>query len=185
MMKPVVLPGFDDERTKIPFTIPVKGRKPATVHIPRFDYIPEDVFDALMADLEKLDVEQQVIAVANDLTEVDAGNEVTWEPILDDAKRQLAELGVKIVRTMIKGQSQDLVSAPDDAVKEALKPFAAEKPMPLRKRSRSICLAMLKHVVSEQELEWFEALPTGALDELLTTWRNQSTVSLGESAASS
>jgi hypothetical protein len=72
-----------------------------------------------------------------------------------------------------------------EKAKEALKPFAAEKPMPLRKRSRSICLAMLKHVVSEQELEWFEALPTGALDELLTTWRNQSTVSLGESAASS
>ncbi|MBU3748788.1 MAG: hypothetical protein FGM36_16175, partial [Burkholderiaceae bacterium] len=63
MMKPVVLPGFDDERTQIPFTIPVKGRKPVTVKIPRFDYIPEDVFDALMADLEALDVEQQVIGV--------------------------------------------------------------------------------------------------------------------------
>jgi len=185
MMKPVLLPGFDDERTKIPFQIPVKGRKPVTVHIPRFDYIDEDTFDALMADLEKLDVEQQIIAVANDLTEVEPGNEVTWEPLLDDAKKQLSDLGVKIIRTMIKGQSQDLVSAPDEAVVEALKPFAAEKPMPLRKRSRSICLAMLKHVVTPEQLEWFEALPTGALDELLTTWRNQSTISLGESAASS
>lgn len=185
MMKPVVLPGFDDERTKIPFTIPVKGRKPATVHIPRFDYIPEDTFDALMADLEALDVEQQVIAVANDLVEVESGTEVTWEPLLDDAKQQLTDLGVKIVRTMVKGQSQDLVSAPDSKVVDALRPLAAEKPLPLRKRSRSICLAMLKHVVSEQELEWFEALPSGALDELLTTWRTQSTVSLGESEASS
>ena len=63
-------------------------------------------------------------------------------------------------------------------------PFAELKPLPLRKRSRSIALAMLKHVVSEQEYEWFAALPTGALDELLTTWRAQSTVSLGESEAS-
>ncbi len=184
-MKPVVLSGFDDERTKIPFTIPIKGRKPATVHIPRFDYIDEDTFDAIMKDLERLDVEQQVIAVANDLTEVEPGTEVTWELLLDDAKKQLTDLGVKVVRTMSKGQSQELVSAPDATVVEALAPFAEQKPMPLRKRSRSIALAMLKHVVSDQELSWFEALPTGALDELLTMWRQQSTVSLGESEASS
>ena len=184
-MKPIVLPGFDDERTKIPFTIPVKGRKPVTVMVPRFDYIDEDTFDALMKDLERLDVEQQVIAVANDLSEVEPGTEVNWEPLLDDAKKQLTGLGVRVVRTMKQGQSQDIVSAPDESVVAALAPLAEQKPLPLRKRSRSICLAMLKHVVSEQELGWFEALPTGALDELLTTWRAQSTVSLGESEASS
>lgn len=184
-MKPVVLPGFDDERTLIPFTIPIKGRKPATVKIPRFDYIPEDTFDALMADLERLDVEQQIIAVANDLAEVEPGTEITWEPLLDDAKKQLVDLGVTVVRTMKQGQSQDLVSAPDDAVKAALAPWAEEKPLPLRKRTRSICLSMLSHVVSEQELEWFQALPSGALDELLNTWRSQSTMSLGEFVASS
>ena len=183
-MKPVVLSGYDDERTKIPFTVPVKGRKPATILIPRFDYIDEDTFDAIMADLEKLDVEQQVIAVANDLSKLEPGEEVTWEPLLDDAKRQLVDAGVKVTRSMSKGQSQDVVSA-DKAALDALEPFASQQPLPLRKRSRSIALAMLKHVVTEQEYEWFEALPTGALDELLTTWRNQSTVSLGESAASS
>ena len=184
-MKPIVLAGFDDDKVKIPFTIPVKGRKPATVHIPRFDYIDEDTFDAIMSDLERLDVEQQVIAVANDLTAADIGVEVPWEPLLDDAKKQLTGLGVVVRRTMKQGSSQDVVSAPDQAVKDAVAPLAVEKPLPLRKRSRSICLAMLKHVVSEQELEWFEALPAGALDELLTAWRTQSTVSLGESAASS
>lgn len=184
-MKPIVLAGFDDDKVKIPFTIPVKGRKPATVHIPRFDYIDEDTFDAIMADLERLDVEQQVIAVANDLVSAEVGVEVAWEPLLDDAKKQLAELGVAVRRNMKQGTSQDMVSAPDQSVKDALSPLAVEKPLPLRKRSRSICLAMLKHVVSDQELEWFEALPSGALDELLTAWRTQSTVSLGESAASS
>lgn len=184
-MKPVVLSGFDDERTKIPFTIPVKGRKPVTVLIPRFDYIDEETFDAIMSDLERLDVEQQVIAVANDLRDVDPGTEVTWETLLDDAKRQLTDLGVVVRRTMKQGQSQDVVSAPDDQVREALAPLAVSKPLPLRKRSRSIALAMLKHVVSEEQYGWFDALPSGALDELLTAWRTQSTVSLGESEASS
>lgn len=181
-MKAVVLAGYDDEKTKIPFTIPVKGRKPATILIPRFDYIDEDTFDAIMSDLERMDVEQQVIAVANDLVDADAGTEVPWEQLLDDAKTQLVALGVTVKR---KNQNQDVVCAPDDSVLAALKPLAVTKPLPLRKRSREIALAMLKHVVSEQELEWFTALPTGALDELLTTWRNQSTVSLGESVASS
>lgn len=184
-MKPVVLSGFDDPKTKIPFTVPVKGRKPATVHVPRFDYIDEDTFDAIMADLEKLDVEQQVIAVSNDLAEVEPGTEITWEPLLDDAKTQLQGRGVKILRSMKQGQSRDLIVAPDETVIAALAEFSAQTPLPLRKRSRSIALAMLKHVVSEQEWEWFDALPTGALDELLTTWRNQSTISLGESEASS
>ena len=184
-MKAVVLPGFDDERTQIPFTIPVKGRKPVTVRIPRFDYIDEPTFDAIMADLEVMDVEQQVLAVANDLVAVEPGVEVSWEPLLDDAKKQLTDLGVKVIRTMKQGSSLELVSAPDVKVLEVLAPIAVEKPLPLRKRSRAIALAMLKHVVSEQELAWFEALPTGALDELLTTWRTQSTVALGESEASS
>lgn len=184
-MKPVVLSGFDDERTKIPFTIPVKGRKPATVLVPRFDYIPEDVFDAIMADLERLDVEQQVIAVANDLKAVPAGSDITWDVLLDDAKAQLVGLGVSVTRTIKAGQSQDVVCAPDDAVIDALEPLWTQTPLPLRKRSRGIALAMLTHVVSEQELSWFEDLPSGALDELLTQWRSLSTVSLGESAASS
>lgn len=184
-MKAVSLAGFDDERTQIPFTIPIKGRKPATVKIPRFDYIPEDVFDALMADLERLDVEQQVIAVANDLAEVEPGTDVDWEVLIDEAKTCLLGLGVTVSRKMSKGASRDVVCAPDAAVIAALEPYSSQKPLPLRKRSREICLTMLKHVVSEQELEWLEALPSGALDELLTTWKAQSTMSLGESEASS
>jgi hypothetical protein len=184
-MKPFVLHGFEDDKTKIPFTIPVKGRKPATVHIPRFDYIPEDVFDQIMYELERLDVEQQVIAVANDLKDVDPGTEVTWDVLLDDAKAQLKDLGVVVRRTMKQAQSQDVVSAPNDEVKKALAPLSEQQPLPLRKRSRSIALAMLKHVVSDEEYGWFEDLPTGALDELLTQWRTQSTASLGESEASS
>ena len=183
-MKPIVLASYDDERTKLSIQVPVKGRKPATVKIPRFDYIDEDTFDALMSDLEELDVEQQIIGVANDLKDVEVGEQVTWELLLDDARKQLTDLGVKVEKSMKQGQMRDLVSAPTQAVLDALAPFSSQQPLPLRKRSRSIALTMLKHVVSEQEWEWFNDLPTGALDELLTEWRSASTLSLGEFAAS-
>jgi hypothetical protein len=184
-MKPIVLPGFDDDRIKIPFTIPVKGRKPVTVMVPRFDYIDEDTFDLIMADLEQLDVEQQIIAIANELAELPVGTDIKWEPVLENTKTRLTDLGVKFSRTMVQGVSQDLISAPTDAVVKALEPFSSQTPSPIRKRSRSIALAMLKHVVSDQELQWFTDLPSGALDELLTAWKSASTVSLGESEASS
>lgn len=184
-MKPVVLAGFDDERTKIPFQIPVKGRRPATVLIPRLDFIDEDTFDAMTGDLEASDAEQQVIAVANDLAAVPVGEVVSWEPLLDAARDQLVKLGVEIVRVAVNKQPQDDIKAPTEKVLAALEPFSSQKPLPLRKRSRDIALTMLKHVVSAEQLVWFEALPSGALDELLKQWRNQSAVTLGESEASS
>lgn len=184
-MKPFVLSGFDDERTKIPFAIPVKGRKPVTVTVPRFDYIDEDSFDRIMEDLEKLDAEQQVISAANELAELPIGEKLTWEPMIEAAKNTLTGLGVVVERTVVKGRSQEEISAPTEEVLEALKPYSEQKPEPIRKRSRSIALTMLKHVVSDEHYAMFETLPTGALDELLTTWKSQSTVSLGESEASS
>lgn len=184
-MKPIVLSGFDDERTKIPFTVPVKGRKPATVLVPRFDYIDEATFDAIMADLEVLDAQQQVIAAANELAGLQPGSELVYDPLIDAAKKQLTDCGVDVVRTVKQGRSQDVLCAPTEDVIAALAPFSSQTPMPLRKRSREIALTMLKYVVDEQELKWFADLPTGALDDLLTAWKTASTVSLGESEASS
>jgi len=184
-MKPLKLASYDDERTKIAVEVPVTGRKqPVTVMLPRFDYIPEDKFDRLMDDLEALDVEQQVISAANDLTAVPVGEEVTWEPLIDEARARLEKLGVVVRKSMKQGQSRELLSAPDDTVLEALAPFASVKPKPMRKRTREIALVMLKSVVSEEQYEWFDALPSGALDELLSYWKSQSAITLGESAAS-
>jgi hypothetical protein len=184
-MKPIVLAGFDDDRTKLPVQVPVRGKtKPVTVKLPRFDYIPEATFDALMADLERLDVEQQVIAAANNLTEIEVGEEVEVDSLMDAAKTRLDELGVEVQRSMKQGHAFDVLIAKDDSVIEALKPLAEQKPLPLRKRSREIAITMLRHVVTPEQLEWFEDLPSGALDELLTAWRDASTLSLGESEAS-
>lgn len=183
-MKPIVLSGFDDERTKIPFQIPVNG-KPVTVMVPRFDYINEDVFDEITIDLENLDSEQQVIAVANDLASIPAGSVTEWEPLMESATKVLTDLGVVIERVSQGKARQDNVSAPTDKVLAALEPYSSQEPLTLRKRSRGIALTMLKHVVTEEQLGWFSALPAGALDDLLTQWRGQSRVSLGESGASS
>jgi|GEM_PF-2114104 hypothetical protein len=184
-MKPIVLAGFDDARTKLPVQVPVRGKtKPVTVKLPRFDYIPEETFDALMADLERLDVVQQVIAAANGLAEAEVGEEVEVESLMDDAKKQLSDMGVEVQRNMKQGHAFDVLIAKDDSVLEALKPMSEQKTLPLRKRSREVALTMLRHVVTPEELAWFEDLPTGALDELLSAWRDASTLTLGESEAS-
>ena len=184
-MKPIVLHGYDDEKTKIPVQIPVPGKtKPATVMLPRFDYIPELEFDALMDELEALDVEQQIISAANDLVALPVGEEVVWEPLIEETRTRLEKLGVEVRKTMKQGQTREVLSCPDGKALEALAPFAVSKPLPLRKRTREIALTMLKHVVSAEQLEWFEVLPSGALDELLSAWKESSTMSLGESEAS-
>jgi len=182
-VNPVVLYGFDDERTKIRFDVPVKGRKgPAQVHVPRFDYIDEDTFDAIMAELEAMDVEQQLCAVANDVAAAGPGVEVTWEPLLEDARTQLTQAGAVISRR----KTQDVITAPDQSVVDHLAgTWGAVKPLPFRKRSRQIALAMLRHVVTDDEYQWFEALPSGDLDKMLTAWKDASTITLGESGASS
>lgn len=113
-MKPIQICAVDDERTVIPFQIPVKGRRPVVLKLPRFDFIPEDDFDQLTAEIEELDKQE----------------------------------------------------------------------LPLRKYSRQLALLMLKHFTSERDYAVVESLATGQLDQILTSWREHSTVSLGESGAS-
>lgn len=184
-MKAVALVGFDDDRTKIPFTIPVKGGKPVTVSVPRFDYIDEDTFDEMTAELDRLDAEQLVINVAHDLADLPAGTESEWVPLNDTARKTLTDLGVEIKRVLLGKASQDNITAPTDEVLSALEPYSSQKVLPLRKRQRQIVLSMLKYVVTEEELALFGTLPAGALDDLLKSWREKSNVSLGESDASS
>jgi hypothetical protein len=56
-MKPIQIVAVDDDRISIPFHIPVKGRRPLVLKLPRFDFIPEDEFDQLTASIEELDKE--------------------------------------------------------------------------------------------------------------------------------
>lgn len=54
-MKPIEIPDFEDERVNIPFTVPVKERKPLEFTVKRLDFIPEDEFDELVQELDVLD----------------------------------------------------------------------------------------------------------------------------------
>lgn len=57
-MKPIQIIAVDDERTSVPFSIPVKGRRPLVLRLPRFDFINEDDFDGLTESLAALDKEE-------------------------------------------------------------------------------------------------------------------------------
>lgn len=174
-MKPIVISAIEDNL--IPFSLP--GGK--TVSVPRLDFIDEDTFDALNEDLEALDVEQQLVAVANDIAAAKVGAKLQWDPLLQAAKDKLTGLGVEIERvTVADGARRDEVSAPTEDVVEALKPYSDQKPLPLRKRGREIALTMLKHVVDDDDFEAFESLRIGQLDRILSQWRKHSTVTLGE-----
>lgn len=175
-MKPIVISDADDEENVVPFALPGG----AVVKVPRLDFIDEDTFDELNSALEALDVKQQLVAVANDVCSAAVGAKLQWQPLLEDAKKALTDLGVEITRVVVNGSRFDEVSAPTEDVVSALKPFSGQKPLPLRKRGREIALTMLKHVVDEDDYALFVPLRAGQLDKILTEWRKRSTVTLGE-----
>jgi hypothetical protein len=57
-LKPIRIITADDERIRIPFEIPIKGRKPLQFTVPRLDYIDEEEFIALTKDIEALDEDE-------------------------------------------------------------------------------------------------------------------------------
>lgn len=175
-MKPIVITDAADEENFIPFTLP--GGK--TVQVPRLDYLDEDTFDALNSDLEALDVEQQLIAVANDIASAKPGTKLQWMPLMELTKQKLAGFGVEIARVTVKDSRYDEVCAPTDEVVAALKPYSEQRALPLRKRGREIALTMLKHAVAEEDYALFEPLRVGQLDRILSQWRKHSSVTLGE-----
>lgn len=179
------IPGIDDDRIFITIgPIAVKGGEPLTLRIPRLDFLDPDTYDALMDDLEALDVEAQVIAVANDLAETPVGTSVFWEPLLKAARAKLSELGVNVKRIAPNGLSRDEITCPSDEVLEALRPYSDQPVLSLPKRARTVVLAMLKHVVSEEDLAVCSKLAIGQLNAIRDEWQQKSQVSLGEFLAS-
>jgi hypothetical protein len=45
----------DDPRVQIEISVPVKGRRPMMLRLPRFEYIDEPIYDEMMAALEAID----------------------------------------------------------------------------------------------------------------------------------
>src|SRR6516165_2507047 len=49
------IPAVDDPRVVVEISVSVKGRRPLILRLPRFDYIDEPVYDAMMIELEAID----------------------------------------------------------------------------------------------------------------------------------
>lgn len=172
LMKPIVITDAGHEENLVTFSLPG-----GDVSIIRMDYIDEDTFDAMTAELEALDVEQQFVGVANDLANAKPGEKLAWQPLLDGTKARLIEMGAEVNRVVADGERRDEVSTVDVDV---FKPYRERKPLPMRKRGREIALVMLKHVVSYDDFQKIESLRVGQLDRILSEWRKHSTATLGE-----
>lgn len=180
------IPGAGDDRIMIAIgPIAVKGRKPITIRVPRFDFLDPDTYDALIKDLEDLDAEAQVVAVANDLADTPVGEPVFWEPLMKPARITLQNLGVVVKRNKFGDVVREEISCPTDEVLEALRPYSDQPVLTLPKRARSVVLSMLKHVLTPSQLEACGLMTVGQLNAIRDEWHAKSQVSLGEFLASS
>lgn len=173
-MKPVSI--TTAEKAYIPFNLPGG----VTVNVLRLDYMDEETFDEMQSAVEALDVEQQFVSVAADIAESKPGTKLQWQPLMDATKKRLTDLGVEIERVVNKdGTRIDEVTADAD-VAELFEEYAGQKPRPLHKRARAIAMTMLKFVLDEDELKHFDGLLVGQLNLILSEWRKNSRVTVGE-----
>lgn len=183
--KPSVIPGAGDDRVYIkigPLQIPGHGE--VTLRVPRFGSLDIDTFDAMFADLEELDVEAQLVAVANDLAENPIGEKLVWDPLLKQAKRKLAEAGVQVKRVNVAGRLQDEVVCPSEDVLERLSEWSEQPVLSLPKRSREVVLTMLKHVLPEDDIEIYAKCTVDQMNFIRSEWESKSQLTLGEFLAS-
>lgn len=179
------IPGVGDDRTIIEIgPIAVKNGDPLTLRIPRFDYLEPDLHDALIEDLTNLDVEAELVAVANDLAETPIGTAVVWQPLSKAARKKLIDAGVKATRIVEAKRREDEFTVPTAEVLAKLQPWSEQTTEPLHKRIRKARLVALKHVVTPEELAVCTSLATGQLNEIWSQWEKKSNISLGESPAS-
>lgn len=172
-MKPVAITSA--EKAYIPFNLPGG----VTVNVLRLDYMDEETFDEMQAAVEELDVEQQFLGVAADIAESKPGTKLQWQPLMEATKKRLTDLGVEIERVVKDGARIDEVTA-DAEVAELFAEYEGQKPKPLHKRARAIALTMLKFVLDEDELKHFDGLLVGQLNLILSEWRRNSRVTVGE-----
>jgi hypothetical protein len=59
-LKPIEIVAADDPRMSIMFTVPVKGRKPVTLSVPRFDCIDIEELDAITKSINALDDDKEL-----------------------------------------------------------------------------------------------------------------------------
>lgn len=179
------IPSIDDDRVKITIgPITLKSGESFTLKVPRLDFLDPDEHESMIEELNALDVESQIIAVANDLAESPIKTESVWEPVLKPARLKLIELGVKWERISVEGRNRDKFTVPSQKVLDALEPYSSQEVQSLPKRNRAVALTVLKHILTPAELEKCSQLAIGQLNAIRDEWQKQSNITLGEFLAS-
>lgn len=179
------IPSIDDDRVKVAIgPITTAAGEKLTLNIRRIDFLPDEVQDEIQRDLEAQDVEAQIIGVANDLVETPVATSVVWIPVMKAARTQLVELGVKWERIAPGGVNRDKFTVPSKKVMDALQVWADKPMLSLPRREKAVALAMLKHVLSADDLAKCSTLTNGQVKAIADEWQRQSRMSLGEFMAS-
>lgn len=76
--KPIEIPDFEDERIFIPFTLPVKGKKPIVFKVPRRDFQPPEDVKLLQWLMSELDGNEEKLKALVD-TEAEVNPSVAVE----------------------------------------------------------------------------------------------------------
>jgi hypothetical protein len=97
-MKPIQIVAADDDRISIPFNIPLKGRRPLVLKLPRFDFIPEDEFDQLTDSIEALDKEDLPL------------RKYSRALALTMLKRFVSDKDYKVLETLATGQLDQILN---------------------------------------------------------------------------
>lgn len=114
-MKPIEVPDCEDDRVRIPFTVPAKGRKPLVFSVPRMDFIPAEDVKTIVWLITELDHDESKVAELVDVADapgaVDkAGTLLMLRPHVADAQfatlKTLAVGQLKFIRDRWQEQSR-------------------------------------------------------------------------------
>jgi hypothetical protein len=59
-LQPIKIVTLDDERIHIPFNVPNGNGEPMLIKLPRFDFLTEEQFDEMTAELEEIDKDTEL-----------------------------------------------------------------------------------------------------------------------------
>jgi hypothetical protein len=101
-VKPIEVPDCDDDRVRIPFTIPIKGRKPLTFSVPRMDFIPAQDVKTIVWLITELDHDESKVAELIDSP--DAPGSIDRAGVLLMLRPHVTDTLFEMLKTLVVGQ---------------------------------------------------------------------------------
>jgi transcriptional regulator of heat shock response len=100
-VKPIEVPDSDDDRVRIPFTVPIKGRKPLVFNVPRIDFIPAEDVKTIIWLITELDHDKSKIT---DLADPDAPGSIERAGALLMLRPHVTDTQFATLKTLVVGQ---------------------------------------------------------------------------------